>query len=96
MRRPFGPRGLLPLDSALCAATGALAFAAAPAVADGLGPDVPTTAVRVTGLALLVWAVDVALLTRARGRLLRRAAVAVAVAAVVGGLGLLQLRAARG
>ena len=118
-------RALLRLDAALCAATGALTVAAAPAVADALGPDVPTTAVRVVGVALLVWAVDVALLARASGRLLRRGAAAVgavnlawevatvvlvlagafslggavlalAVAAVVGGLGLLQLRALRG
>ncbi len=116
---------LLRLDAALCAATGALAVAAAPVVADVLGPDVTTTAVRVVGVALLVWAVDVALLARTSGRLLRRATVAVAgvnvawelatvvlvaagafslggavlalaVGAVVGGLGLLQLRALRG
>ncbi len=116
---------LLRVDAALCAATGAVAVAAAAPVADVLGPDVPTSAVRAVGLALLVWAVDVALLSRARGRLLRRGAVAVAavnvawevatvglviagafslpggvlalaVAAVVGGLGLLQLRAVRG
>ena len=125
VHRPFDLLGLLRLDAALCATTGALALAAAAPVADVLGPDVPTTAVRVVGLALLVWAVDVALLTRARGRVLRRGAVAVAVvnvawevatvvlvvrgafsvtgavlalavAAVVGGLGLLQLRAVRG
>ena len=117
-------RGLLRVDAVLCAATGFLALAAATPVADVLGPDVPTSAVRAVGLALVVWAVDVALLSRARGRLLRRGAVAVAavnvawevatvglvlagafslsggvlalaVAAVVGGLGLLQLRAVR-
>ena len=123
-RRSSDLTGLLRLDAALCGATGALAVAAAPPVADVLGPDVSTTAVRVVGVALLVWAADVALLARASGRLLRRGAVAVAgvnlawelatvvlvlagafsvggavlalaVAAVVGGLGLLQLRALR-
>jgi hypothetical protein len=118
-------RTLLRVDAVLCAATGVVALAAATAVADVLGPDVPTSAVRAVGLALVVWAVDVALLSRARGRLLRRGAVAVAavnvawevatlglvvagafslgggvlalaVAALVGGLGLLQLRAVRG
>jgi hypothetical protein len=117
-------RTLLRVDAVLCAATGVVALTAATAVADVLGPDVPTSAVRAVGLALVVWAVDVALLSRARGRLLRRGAVAVAavnvawevatrlvvagafslgggvlalaVAAVVGGLGLLQLRAVRG
>lgn len=123
-RRSSALAGLLRLDAALCAATGALAVAAAPVVAEVLGPDITATAVRVVGVALLVWAVDVALLTRASGRLLRRGAVAVAgvnlawevatialvlagafsafgaglalaVGAVVGGLGLLQLRALR-
>lgn len=123
-RRSYDLLGLLRLDAALCAATGVLAVAAAPAVADVLGPDVTTTAVRVVGVALLVWAADVALVARASGRLLRRGTVAVAgvnlawalatvvlvlagafsgvgaglalaVAAVVGGLGLLQLRALR-
>jgi hypothetical protein len=125
VRRPLDLLGLLRLDAALCAASGALALTAPAFVADVLGPDVPTSAVRVGGAALLVWAVDVALLTLARGRLLRRGAVAVAtvnvawevatvvlvvrgafslpgavlalvVATVVGGLGLLQLRAVRG
>jgi hypothetical protein len=123
-RRTLHLTGLLRLDAALCAATGALAVAAAPAVAEVLGPDVTSTAVRVVGVALLVWAVDVALLARASGRRLRRGTVAVAgvnlawevatiglvlagafspvgtglalaVGAVVGGLGLLQLRALR-
>jgi hypothetical protein len=123
-RRSADLAGLLRLDAVTCAASGALAVAAAPAVADALGPDVPTTAVRVVGVALLLWAVDVGLLSRASGRLLRRgtaavagvnvawevatvvlvaagafsvggAVLALAVAAVVGGLGLLQLRALR-
>ena len=125
VRRPLDLRGLLRLDAGLCAASGVLAVAAPAAVADVLGPDVPTSAVRAVGVALLVWAVDVALLGLARGRLLRRGAVvvaavnvacevatvvlvvmgafslpgavlALAVAAVAGGLGLLQLRAVRG
>jgi hypothetical protein len=115
---------LLRIDAVLCAATGVLAAAAAGPVADVLGPDVPTGAVRWVGVALVVWAVDAALLSRTSGRLLRRTAgaagianlawelatvvlvalgafsltgavLALAVAAVVGGLGVLQLRALR-
>ncbi len=115
---------LLRLDAALCGATGLLAAAAPAAVADALGPDVPTAAVRWVGVALVVWAVDLALLARASRRVLRRTALAagvvnlaweaatvalvalgafsvagaglaLAVGAVVGGLGLLQLRALR-
>ena len=85
---------------------------------------VPTAAVRWVGVALVVWAVDAALLARASRRVLRRTALAagvanlawevatvvlvalgafsvvgaglaLAVAAVVGGLGVLQLRALR-
>ena len=117
-------RALLRLDAALCAATGLLAAAAPAPVADALGPDVPTAAVRWVGVALVVWAVDAALLARASRRVVRRTAfaagvanlaweaatvvlvalgafsvvgagLALAVAAVVGGLGLLQLRALR-
>ena len=115
---------LLRLDAALCAGTGLLAAAAAPGVADVLGPDVSTTVVRAVGIALLVYAADLALVSRASATWVRRAGlaagtgnvvwevgtvglvvagafsaggavVALAVAAVVGGLGLLQLRAAR-
>lgn len=117
-------RALLRIDAVLCGATGLLAAAAPAAVADVLGPDVPTAAVRWVGVALVVWAVDAALLARGSRRVLRRAALAagaanlaweaatlvlvalgafsvvgaglaLAVAAVVGGLGLLQLRALR-
>jgi hypothetical protein len=116
---------LLRLDAALCAATGVAAAAAPALLAEALGPDVPVSAVRWVGVALVVWAVDAALLARTSGRLLRRAAAAaglanlawelatvalvalgafsvtgavltLAVAAVVGGLGVLQLRALRG
>jgi hypothetical protein len=115
---------LLRIDAVLCAATGLLLAVAPAAVADALGPDVPTTAVRWVGVALVVWAVDAALLARASQRVLRRTALAagvanlawevatvvlvalgafsvvgavlaLAVAAVVGGLGVLQLRALR-
>jgi hypothetical protein len=115
---------LLRLDAAVCAVTGLVAAAAPAVVADALGPDVPTAAVRWVGVALVVWAVDAALLARASRRVLRRtalaagvanlawevatvvlvalgafslggAALALAVAAVVGGLGVLQLRALR-
>lgn len=117
-------RVLLRVDAALCAVTGLVALLAAGPVAELLGPDVSPTVVRVVGAALALWAVDAALLSRARGRLLRgtvRAAawanlawevgtvvlvalgafslggavVVLAVAAAVGGLGLLQLRALR-
>ena len=115
---------LLRVDAALCAGTGLLAAAAAAPVAELLGPDVPTTVVRVVGIALLVYAADLALASRAPAQWLRRflvvagvgnlawevatiglvvagafsvvgAVVALAVAAVVGGLGVLQLRAVR-
>lgn len=71
---------LLRVDAALCAVTGLLAALAAPQVADLLGPDVPTAAVRVVGVALVLWAVDAALLARASGGLLRRTTVAAGVA----------------
>ena len=115
---------LLRVDAALCAGTGLIAAAAAAPVADLLGPDVSTTVVRVVGVALLVYAADLLLASRASARWLRRVAVvagvgnlawevatialvaggafsvtgavvALAVALVVGGLGVLQLRAAR-
>lgn len=115
---------LLRIDAVLCAGTGVLAAVAPAPVADALGPDVPAAAVRWVGVALVVWAVDAALLSRTSGRLLRRTAaaaglanlawelatvalvalgafsltgavLALAVAAVVGGLGVLQLRALR-
>lgn len=116
-------RLLLRVDAALCAATGLLAALAAGPLADLLGTS--STAVRVVGVALVVWALDLALLARASARVVRRTAVAAGVgnlawevasialvaagafsavgavvvllvAAVVGGLGLLQLRALRG
>jgi hypothetical protein len=118
------PAGLLRLDAVLCAATGLLAAVAPAAVADALGPDVPTAAVRWVGVALVVWALDAAVLSRGSGRLVRRttllagvanlawevatvalvaagafslsgAVLALGVAAVVGGLGVLQLRSLR-
>lgn len=117
-------RTLLRADAALCAGTGLLAAAAAPAVADLLGPDVGTTVLRVVGLALVLYALDLALVARAGDRWQRPvalvagagnvawvaatavlvglgafsatgAAMALAVGAVVGGLGVLQLRACR-
>jgi hypothetical protein len=113
---------LLRLDAAVCAVTGLLAAAAPVVVADALGPDVPTAAVRWVAVALVVWAADAALLARGSRRVLRRTALvagvgnlawelatvvlvalgafstvgaglALAVAAVAGGLGVLQLRA---
>ena len=117
-------RTLLRVDAELCAVTGLLAAAAPASVAALLGPDVSATVVRVVGLALLAYAVDLALTSRAAARWQRPAAlaagignvawevatvvlvalgafsvggavVALVVAAVVGGLGLLQLRASR-
>ena len=67
-------RTLLQADAAFCGVFGAVAAVAAPAAADLLGPDVSTTVVRVVGIALVVWALDAALLSRASGRLLMRAA----------------------
>ena len=117
-------RMLLRVDAALCAGTGLLAAVAAAPVADLLGPDVPTGVVRVVGIALVAYALDLLLVSRAAARWQRPmalaagvgnvvwelvtvllvalgafsvlgAVVALAVAAVVGGLGVLQLRAAR-
>ena len=117
-------RALLRADAALCAGTGVLAAAAPTAVAELLGPDVSSTVVRVVGLALVVYALDLAVTSRAAARWQRPAVLAagignvawevatvvlvavgafsvggavlaLALAAVVGGLGLLQLRAAR-
>jgi hypothetical protein len=117
-------RTLLRADAALCAVCGLLAAAAPAAVAELLGPDVSSTVVRVVGLALVVYALDLAVTSRAADRWQRPAAlaagignvawelatvvlvaagafsvlgavVALILAAVVGVLGLLQLRAAR-
>ena len=60
------PATLLRLDAALCALHGLPAVVAAPAVADVLGPDVPTAAVLVVGLALLGYALELLLLSRSR------------------------------
>ncbi len=60
------PATLLRLDAALCALHGLPAVVAAPAVADALGPDVPTAAVLVVGVVLLGYAADLALLSRSR------------------------------
>lgn len=117
-------RTLLRADTALCGVTGLVAAAAAAQVADLLGPDVGTTTVRIVGIALVLYALDLALISRASVRWQRPAAlvagvgnvawvaativlvavgafstlgalVALAVAVVVGELGVLQLRAAR-
>lgn len=117
-------RSLLRMDAALCAVTGLVAAAAAGPVADLLGPDVSTTVVRVVGIALALYALDLGLTSRAAVRWQRPAAlaagagnvawvaasvvlvalgafstvgavVALVVAAVVGELGVLQLRAGR-
>ena len=117
-------RTLLRADAVLCAATGLLAAVAPTAVAHLLGPDVSRTVVRVVGVALVLYALDLALTSRAAARWQRPAVLAAgagnaawvlataalvglgafstggavlaaAVAAVVGGLGVLQLRALR-
>ena len=117
-------RTLLRADAALCAVTGLVAAAAAGPVADLLGPDVSTLVVRVVGLALIAYALDLALTSRAAARWQRPATlgaglgnvawviatlvlvglgafstlgagVALLVGAVVGELGVLQLKAAR-
>lgn len=116
---------LLRLDAALCALTGLLLAVDAGPVADLLGPDVATASVRAVGIGLVVWAADLAVAGRLRGRWLVRAGVAaglinlgwvlgtlvlvatgafsvlgtslaLAVAVVVGAVGVLQLRARRG
>ena len=61
-------RTLLRADAALCAVTGVIAAAAAPAVGDLLGPDVPTTVVRVVGIALVLYALDLGVTSRAGAR----------------------------
>lgn len=62
------PRRLLRVDAALCAATGLVAAVAAPAVSELLGPDVPTRLVRVVGLALVLYALDLAVVSRGADR----------------------------
>ena len=117
-------RTLLRADAALCALIGLPAALAAAPVADLLGPDVPTTAVRIVGIALVLYALDLAVTSRAAARWQRPvtlvagigslawtlasavlvvagafsttgAGIALVLAAIVGELGLLQLRAAR-
>lgn len=61
-------RSLLRMDGALCGATGLVAAAAAGPVADLLGPDVSTTVVRVVGIALVLYALDLTLTSRAAAR----------------------------
>ena len=121
---PRRSRTLLRADALLCGASGIVAALAAGPVADLLGPHVSSTVVRVVGIALVVYALDLALVSRAAERWQRPAGlvaglgnvawllatavlvvagafstsgavVAVALAAVVGELGVLQLRAAR-
>ena len=117
-------RTLLRADAALCAVTGVIAAAAAAAVADLLGPDVSTTVVRVVGIALVLYALDLGVTSRMATKWQRPVAlaagvgnvawvaatialvalgafstagalVALALAVVVGELGVLQLRAVR-
>lgn len=61
-------RTLLRADAVLCGVTGLVAAAAAAPVADLLGPDVSTMAVRVVGIALVLYALDLALTSRAAER----------------------------
>ena len=61
-------RTLLRADAAYCAVLGLAAAPAAGAVADLLGPDVPTTVVRVVGIALVLYALDLAVTSRLADR----------------------------
>ena len=80
-------RRLLQADAVFCGVLGGAAALAAPSVAELLGPDVSTTVVRVVGIALVVWALDAALLSRTSGRLLRGTVAAAAAANVAWELG---------
>lgn len=61
-------RSLLRADAAFCAVLGLAAGAAAGAVADLLGPDISTTVVRVVGIALVLYALDLAVTSRLADR----------------------------
>lgn len=74
-RTTAGMRALLRADSALCAVCGSVAVLAAGSVADLLGPDVSTTVVLLVGLALVLYAVDLAVTSRTADRWQRPAAI---------------------
>ena len=72
-------RALLRADAAFCAVLGLLCAAAPEPLAELLGQDVPTAAVRVVGIALVVYALDLALTSRIAARWQRPAALAAGV-----------------
>ena len=76
-------RTLLRADAALCAVTGLVAAVDAGPVAGLLGPDVSPTVVRVVGIALVLYALDLALISRAAARWQRPTALAAGVGNVV-------------
>lgn len=84
-------RALLRADAAFCAALGLAAAAAAGAVADLLGPDVPATVARVVGVALVLYALDLAVTSRLAERWQRPAAVVAAAGNAAWVLGTLVL-----
>lgn len=61
-------RTLLRVDAALCAALGIPAAVAPAAAADLLGTDASTTLLRVIGIALVLYAVDLAVVSRLADR----------------------------
>ena len=61
-------RTLLRVDASLCAALGLPAAVAPAAVADLLGTDASTTLLRVIGIALVLYAVDLAVVSRLADR----------------------------
>lgn len=76
------PRRLLRIDAALCAGTGLLAAVAAPAVSELLGPDVSTTLVRVLGIALVLYALDLAVVSRGPDRWQRPAVLVAGIGSI--------------
>ncbi|MGY6502558.1 MAG: hypothetical protein ACXIVQ_16865 [Acidimicrobiales bacterium] len=77
-----GIRTVLAIDAALALAAGALAAAAAGPIAEGAGLD-SSTSLRWIGVGLLILGVDLAILSRAPERWVRRLAPVTAVGDVV-------------
>lgn len=84
-------RTLLRADAAMVAVGGLIAAAAAGPVADLLGPDVSTTVVRIVGIALVVYALDLAVVSRAAARWLRPVARANGIAGIAWEVGTIAL-----
>ena len=80
--RSFDIRTVLVIDAAISLASGVLALAAAGPISDAAGLD-SSTALRWVGLGVLILGVDLAILSRAPERWVRRLAPITAVADVV-------------